>query len=338
MKSGNIALKVPVGIFPELVKIAPSFLLYGLVVIWTAAVIFWPEPSDVASLREESRQNTSGEDLYKASLTKAGFGLLGVRFYESSEGKKRWVINSRFAELHRKENYAFMQDVDALFFAAKTGNVVATKSNYGRSWTDKRLVELEGDVSVRSKRGYLFTMDRLNYNGDSHEFSSDDVVHMKGPVVDHPIMMLKGLGLLANIDEEHFLVRRNVVAQKKLKTSEWMKINSKSGEFFTDEQRAIFIGKVHSSLPQIAIDSDIFEMSLSQESESALARGNVVLNNRDRVGYAESASLELGGNRILLEGKARIDSKDNRIRGRRILLYTDDDRVEVEEAEGKVSK
>ena len=338
MKSENIAAIFRDGLSLELAKKAPSLLLYGLVIAWAIGVVFWPEPSDVGTLREESRQNASGEDLYKASLTKANFGLLGVRFYETSEGKKRWVINSRFAELHRKENYAFMQEVDALFFAAKTGNMVTTKSDYGRSWTDKRLVELEGNVSVRSKRGYLFTMDRLNYNGDSHEFSSDDVVHMKGPVVEHPIMMLKGVGLLADIDKEHFLVQRNVVAQKRLKTSEWLKINSKSGEFFTDEQRAIFIGKVHSSLPQIAIDSDIFEMSISQESESALARGNVVLKNRDRVGHAESAALELGGNRILLEGKARIDSKDNRIRGKRILLYTDDDRVEVEEAEGKVSK
>jgi lipopolysaccharide transport protein LptA len=161
---------------------------------------------------------------------------------------------------------------------------------------------------------------------------------MKGPIVERPAMLLRGTGLSSDIDNEHFILRRNVSAQKRLKSSQWMRITSRSGEFFTDEQRAIFIGKAHATTPQVSIDSDIFELSVDQDRESALARGNVVLKNRDRVGHAEMAHLELGGSQIVLEGKARIDSKDNEIRGRRIMLYTDDDRIEVDEAEGKVAK
>lgn len=280
------------------------------------------------------------EEIYASQLAKAPFGLLGVNFYESFQGKKRWNIQSRFAEMHRKENYAFMEDVNADFFSDRTGNRVHTKSRYGRSRLDQQKIELEGDVSIHSKRGYLFEMDRLNYDGTSHEFSSEDPVSMKGPSVAQPQMTLNGQGLLGNIDTEHFLVKKNVVAQRRLKSAEWLKITSRSGEFFTEEQRAVFVGKVRAAMPRLSIDSDIFELSINEEKEAILARGNVTLRQKQMVGTADSAGMEVGSSRLVLEGNARIDSKNNEksseIRGRRIVVYTDEDRIEVESAQGSV--
>jgi LPS export ABC transporter protein LptC/lipopolysaccharide transport protein LptA len=311
-------------------------VLYVAAALWLCAVVLWPEDSDPTG--EKERPEVAGEQLYKSSLTQAPFGLLGVNFYESNEGKKRWNIKSKFAELHRKENYAYLKDVTADFFAEKTGNMVQTKSRYGRSLIDKSLVELEGDVTIHSRRGYLFEMDTLHYDGKSHEFTTEDQVHMKGPSVVHPTMFLRGTGLDGNIDSEHFVIKRNCNAQRQLKNSEWLRINSRSGEFFTEEQRAIFTGKVHSMLPKVTIDSDLFELSVVEEKESLFAKGNVKLHQKDKLGSAEMAFMEIGSSRIVLEGNARIDSKDNQIRGRKIVLYSDDDRVEVESAEGRVAQ
>ena len=160
--------------------------IYLVGAFWFAIVIFWPLQSDMRLRRADERQQKTGEDLYKSTITNANFGLLGVRFYDSSEGKKHWFMRSKFAELHRKENYAYLQEVNTEFFAEKTGNVISTKSNYGRSLIEKEQVELEGNVMIRSKRGYLFTMDKLNYNGKTHEFETEDLVKMRGPVVSAP--------------------------------------------------------------------------------------------------------------------------------------------------------
>jgi len=311
---------------------------YVLAGLWVTLVVLWPLNTNINTIGSDNddTKQTSEEGLYKSSLTQAPFGMLGVNFFESNDGKKRWNIRSKFAELHRKENYAFMQHVNADFFAEKTGNMVQTKSDYGRSHIDKNLVELEGDVSIHSRRGYLFEMDRLNYDGNNNEFLTEDVIHMKGPDVAHPTMYLKGTGLVGNIDTEHFLVKKAVTAQRQLKSLEWLRISSRSGEFFTEDQRAVFVGKVRSSLPKVTIDSDIFELNITEERESIQARGNVLLKQKDKIGRAEMASMEVGTNKIVLEGNARIDSKDNQILGRRIVLYSDEDRVEVEAAEGKV--
>jgi LPS export ABC transporter protein LptC len=306
----------------------------ALPVGWLLLLILWPKPTNVPTSEDGLRHNSTGEGLYKAATTKANFGLLGVNFYESHEGKRRWNIQSEYAELHRKENYAFLQIVQTKFFAEKTGNIVYTQSDTGRAWTDKSLVELEGNVSITSRRGYRFTMDKLLYDGKSHEFTSEDTINMAGPDAKHPVMFLRGVGLSADIDREHFIIKKNVRGRKALKEGNWLRITSKVGEFFTDENRAVFIGSVHSVLPSAIIDSDIFEMTIAEDKDELHAKGNVILRNKDRIGKAQNAYLEVGGNEIILEGKAQIDSADNHLKGRRIKLFTDDDRIEVEEAEG----
>lgn len=273
---------------------------------WFLLVWLWPIESQDVSIEENITNLPPQEDLYRSDLTQANLGLLGVRFYESQDGKPRWEINSKFAELHRKENYAFLKTVTAHFFSETNQNNITSKSDYGRSWTDKNRIELDGNVEIQSTQGYLFWMNHLTYDGKNHEFTSNDTVNMKGPDVRNPMMFLKGIGLIANISKDHFILNHDVSAKKKLNTGDWLRITSKKGEFFTADSIAVFVE-------------------------------NVVIKNKNLRGEAEKAILEVGGNQVVLEGKAKIKSDDNLIQGKRIKLYTDDDRIEVEEAEGKTS-
>jgi len=309
-----------------------------LTLTWLVLVLFWPRPTDQPTAESPLVPSKTGEGLYKSVSTKANFGLAGVRYYESARGVKHWHIESKFAEIHRKENYAFLTDVMAEFFAKTTGNIVTTHSDYGRSWDDKNLIELEGHVTIQSKNGYLFEMDKINYNSNHHEFTSEDFVRMKGPNVAKPVMFLSGVGLQADIDREEFLLQKKVSAEKKMKGSGSLKILSDSGQFFTNESRSVFMGNVNARMPATSITCDVFELSMDEEDETVAASGNVFLKNRGRIASAESALIELNGTEIVLEGRARIDSEDNRIEGRRIKIYTDDDRIDVEEATGSSRK
>lgn len=313
--------------------------LHTALALWFLLVVIWPKSSN--NLHPEEARESSHEGLYKSQITNANFGLLGVHFFESQNNQRKWNIEAKFGELHRKENYAYLQDVTTYFYSDKTNNKITTKSDYGRSWTNKSLVELEGNVTVRSQKGYLFSMDKLNYDGNVKEFTSEDVVTMRGPDELHPTMQLKGTGLLANLEREHFIIKKSVSAIKKLKNGKNMRIISKTGEFFTNENRAVFINKVHSEMPDATIiDSDVFEMLTDGSNEKLEARGNVKFDSKERYGKAENLYLEVGGTEIILDGRAEIISKENksRLAGRRIRLYTEDDRVEVEEAEGSSEK
>lgn len=306
---------------------------------WAIVVLSWPTSTHRPNAEEPtSSGQKTGEGLYKSVSTKANFGLAGVRYYESSQGVKHWHIESKFAELHRKENYAFLTEVMAEFFAKNTGNIVTTHSDYGRSWNDKNTIELEGHVTIQSKKGYLFEMDKMNYNSNHHEFTSEDFVRMKGPNVLKPNLSLSGTGLQADINREEFWLKSKVSAERKMKGSKKLKIISDSGQFFTHESRSVFMGNVNARMPSTSITCDVFELSMDSDDEVVAANGNVFLKNRGRIATAESALIELNGSEVILEGRARIDSANNRIEGRRIKIYTDDDRIEVEEASGSSKK
>src|SRR5690606_23359862 len=100
-------------------------------VLWAGLLVMWPVASNRSSTgRRDTKAH--GEGLYKKSLTQANFGLTGVRFFQSEGGKPRWAVRSEFAELHRSENLAYLDKVDAEFTADRTRNVVKTWSRKGK--------------------------------------------------------------------------------------------------------------------------------------------------------------------------------------------------------------
>ncbi len=304
----------------------------AIAAIWMAGLWYLP----VALERPETATSIeTSSELYSWKGTKANFGMLKARFYETVQDRSHWKILSEFAELHRREDYAFLTTVAAEFTSAKSGNVVKTTSQFGRTYLTRKDVELNGNVQIQSQQGYLFRMENLTYSGRSHQFQSADLVSMEGPDPLKPKMRLRGTGLIGNADSEHFILKKNVTGERRLGGSgAWMKITSLQGEFYTAESRSLFIGRVKAILPKMAVDCDKLRLVVADETEDIEARGNVKVTTRGRTAYADTAVLQVGGSQILLEGKARVDSKDNQIRGRRILLFTDEDRIEVDDAEG----
>ncbi len=309
-----------------------------LAAFWGLSLILWPVPSNVGSSDGERDTASTGEGLYKSELTEANFGLLGVRFYESSGTRRSWNIRSEFAELHRQDkNYAFMKTVDADFFALNSGNIVHTKSDYGRSYFGKRMVELEGNVIVNSAKGYRFLMNTLDYDGATHRFKSNDEVSMTGPNPDKPDMFLTGTGLDADMADETFVVKRNTRSRRRMGKNDWIRIQSARGEFHPETQRAVFTGKVRAQLPNLTIESERLEMNVGDPANEILkADGRVRLVHKDRKGRAKKADIEIGNDKIVLSGDAEISGGDNDLKGSRITLHTDEDSIEVEQAEGSL--
>ncbi|MBY0370639.1 LPS export ABC transporter periplasmic protein LptC [bacterium] len=308
----------------------------GALALWGTGLLFWPLPANLPGDPAARLTASYGEGLYKSDLTEANSGLLGARFFESFEGKKSWDIHSQFAELHRNEKkFADLRKVDADFYSSNSGNVVHTKSDFGQSYFDKRFVTLEGNVVVNSHMGYRFSMDTLDYDGNSRRFFSDDVVQMRGPNPEKPEMFLTGRGLDAGLNEGNFLVRKQSRARRRLSNNTWIHIQSVESEFFPSTHRAVFKKSVTAQLPNLTIKSDGLEMHMGDSAgELLIAKGNVTLFHKDRKGESDRADIELANDTIILEGNASITSEDSEMSGRKITLHTDDDRIEVENATG----
>ena len=271
------------------------------------------------------------------SVTQAPFGLVNARFFESRRSQRKWEIFAKFAELHRTENYAYIQTVTGLFYAQNSENVVTTTSEYGRCYLDENRIELEGNVEVTSVAGYRFTMPRLVYAGKQHEFRSHDIVSMVGPLVAEPTMYLRGRGLVGKIDEHQFHLARQVTFRRLLQSSQWVAVRADSGDFDTQNQRANFEGNVHTVIPAMRVESKRLEIKTLPTGESLVAEGKVEWTGSKRSGSSDVLRFGSVSNEIMLEGHARVtDADQNVLAGQRIILSTADDRIIVEQAKGKI--
>jgi lipopolysaccharide transport protein LptA len=141
----------------------------------------------------------------------------------------------------------------------------------------------------------------------------------------------------AFIDSEHFMIRKNVFSKKKIKNSDWMYVNAMKGEFFTSQNRAIYQGNVKSRMPDLTILGQKLEIKFNEkEGDSFFVQDKVQMYHKNRHAKAERAFIEMSSNKILLEGNASVDSKGNIISGKKITLYMDEDKIDVEDAEGRI--
>lgn len=305
---------------------------------WALVVVAWPVPS-----REGARAPAAAataESLYRPTEQSAAMlGLKGVRLYQSNEGKPRWKLVADGAEIFRAENYCLFQKIDAEFFSKK-GNVIRAQSDYGTSklnpQSDFEEIELQGNVVLNSSQGYRMRVETLTYDGPKHELRSNDPVELVGPNPAKPAIVLKGKGLVGDVDEERFRLLKDVTVDRQLSGSERrLKVSARSGDFFTAEHRSIFYKSAKARLPELEVQADRIELAFGGVVESMAAQGGVKLKSRDRVGRADGATFDLTTGAVVLKGAAQVSSPDGEVKGNRISFDMDGDRFEVDAAEGK---
>lgn len=315
----------------------PNIAILLLGGLWIVLFLAWPRAANEHT--DQVLQVPSAQiQLYGSEITKTDFGLLGARFFESQDNRPTWEIRSHFAELNRSEDFLYMREVDADFFGQNSGNVIHTLSDFGRSYLGQHRVDLEGNVKIRSRSGYVFRMAKLEYVGEKKIFSTESPVQMLGPDPENPRMKLAGKGMIGSTEDEIFRIRSTVSASRRLVNQDWIHIQSNRGDFHTRTGNAFFSKRVRAQMPKIELECDRFELGVGAEEERLLAMGAVRLKNRDRIGIAEKAEILIGSDTIILEGGAQITTDSNHIEGAKITIRSIDDTLDVQTARGNLEK
>jgi LPS export ABC transporter protein LptC len=104
------------------------------------------------------------------------FSLKELTYHETRDGVRRWSLVATRASHSLGEGLAKIENVRMTFYDGRGAEDVTLAARSGTFRVEAREVEAEGDVVVKSPRGYILYTDRLAYR------DADRIIRTEAPV------------------------------------------------------------------------------------------------------------------------------------------------------------
>ncbi|OGP89132.1 MAG: LPS export ABC transporter periplasmic protein LptC [Deltaproteobacteria bacterium RBG_19FT_COMBO_43_11] len=115
--------------------------------------------------------------------------IKGFVYTEVGENNSKWEVKADSATYQRKQNLAIFDRVK-IKLNASDGKVYFMTADKGKMLTDKKDIEINGNVVITSNEGDKFTTDYLNYSDTEKKFFTNAPVTMENKRI-----KIKGTGL-----------------------------------------------------------------------------------------------------------------------------------------------
>lgn len=130
------------------------------------------------------------------ALPEADMLMSKVRFVDTRQGQRNWVVESNTARLLKEKDRAFFAGVHITFYG-KDGREMHLYSDNGELDTDSRNMRAIGDIRGRSSDGLSFFTSSLRYDYAKREISTDDPVKIIASGFE-----TEGVGMRLDVDNE----------------------------------------------------------------------------------------------------------------------------------------
>jgi len=115
-------------------------------------------------------------------------------YTEVGEDNSKWEVKAENAKYIKKENLALFDRVK-IKLTTSAGKVFIMTGDKGQMLTDKKDIQIKGNVVIVSDKGDRFSTDYLNFNDAEKKFYTDAPV-----TIENKKMKIKGTGLTLYIN------------------------------------------------------------------------------------------------------------------------------------------
>jgi len=115
-------------------------------------------------------------------------------YTEVGEDNSKWEVKAESAKYIKKENLALFDRVK-IKLTTSAGKVFIMTGDKGQMLTDKKDIQIKGNVVIVSDKGDRFSTDYLNFNDAEKKFYTDAPV-----TIENKKMKIKGTGLTLYIN------------------------------------------------------------------------------------------------------------------------------------------
>jgi len=226
-------------------------------------------------------------------------------------GSQKWKLNGKSAKV--VNNQVNIEDLSAISFGQ--GTVLKLKSREGSFDKGENVVHLRDNVVMATTDGTKLTTDRLDWNRETKNVSTDSSVNIK-----RPDMNITARGAVCDIDGRTAELKQDINA--KLVSDELDIPGSAPGtksqtaitcdgplEINYKQNRAFFHGnvKVEDSKGTIIADRiDVYFNPETRRVRSVVAAGNVRIINGENVTYSEKAIYLVDQARVILPNRPKL--------------------------------
>lgn len=151
------------------------------------------------------------EKILKVMAENIDLQVKNVIYTDVGQSGEKWEIKADTVQYLRKENLALFEKIRVRMLTADGKSFILT-GDKGRFQTERKDIEIVGNVEGTSDRGERFTTDKLSYNNAEGKIYTDSAVTMESGQ-----LKIKGTGLTVNMKSGELNLVSRVKAEIKLK-------------------------------------------------------------------------------------------------------------------------
>jgi LPS export ABC transporter protein LptC len=164
-----------------------TIIISSIIIVFVAVVI--------ATVTIVKLNETKSKNLVKILSDNVDLQMKGFVYTEVGEGDSQWEVKAETATYYKKQNLALFDKVQ-IKLTMSDGKVYLMTGDKGQMLTDKKDLEIKGNVVITSAAGDKFSTDYLNFNDAEKKFYTDAPVTME-----NKRMKIKGVGLTLFINK-----------------------------------------------------------------------------------------------------------------------------------------
>ncbi|MBE3094287.1 MAG: LPS export ABC transporter periplasmic protein LptC [Actinobacteria bacterium] len=164
-----------------------TIIISSIIIVFVAVVI--------ATVTIVKINETKFKNLVKILPDNVDLQMKGFVYTEVGEGNSQWEVKAKTATYYKKQNLALFDQVQ-IKLTMSDGKVYLMTGDKGQMLTDKKDVEIKGNVVITSDAGDKFYTDYLNYSDAEKKFYTNAPVSME-----NKRMKIKGVVLTLFINK-----------------------------------------------------------------------------------------------------------------------------------------
>ena len=164
-----------------------TIIISSIIIVFVAVVI--------ATVTIVKINETKSKSLVKILSDNVDLQMKGFVYTEVGEGDSQWEVKAETATYYKKQNLALFDQVQ-IKLTMSDGKVYLMTGDKGQMLTDKKDLEIKGNVVITSDVGDKFYTDYLNYSENERKFFTDAPVTME-----NKRMKIKSVGLTLFINK-----------------------------------------------------------------------------------------------------------------------------------------